>query len=149
MAVCFTFFEALIYCCLHYIVVLIDIIDQQLVVREDYDIPSSGKITKAYWSYLFIEDEVFLAALEEMISKVVPDFEYDLNGREIYEYTDTQHMRELYIAYEGCPVPTFYLGYMGVIEGKFYLTTGMGYNDTVYCYTVPTEYAQVFEEYLS
>ncbi|MBO5936074.1 MAG: hypothetical protein J6Q79_00495 [Clostridia bacterium] len=133
----------------HTFLVVRSFLDQWLVVRDDYEIPKSGKITKAYWSYQFIEDEEFLKALEEMINKVRPDFEYDLQGRGIYEHTDRQNMKELYIAFEGCTVPTVYLGYMGEIDGKLYLTTSKGYNDTVYCYTIPEEYASVFESYLS
>ncbi len=133
----------------HNFLVMRSFLDQWLVVRDGYNIPKSGKITKAYWSYQFIEDEEFLGAIEEMITKVKPDFEYDTDGKKIYEYTDNQNMKELYIAYEGCPVPTIYLGYMGVINGSFYLTTGMGYGDTVYCYTIPEEYAVIFEQYLS
>lgn len=130
-------------------VVVRNFIDQWLVVREDYNIPKSGEITKAYWSYQFIEDEKFLNTIEEMITKVKPDFEYDTEGREIFEYTDTQNMKELYIAYEDCPVPTIYLGYMGVIDGEWYLTTGKGNGDTVYCYRIPEEYSTIFDEYLS
>ena len=133
----------------HTFLVVRSFLDQWLVVRDDYEIPKSGKITKAYWSYQFIEDEEFLKALEEMINKVRPDFEYDLQGRGIYEHTDRQNMKELYIAFEGCTVPTVYLGYMGEIDGRLYLTTSKGYNDTVYCYTIPDEYASVFENYLS
>lgn len=124
-------------------------IDQWLVVKEDYKIPSSGEITKAYWSYQFIEDEKFLNAIEQMITEVKPDFEYDSEGREIYEYTDTQNMAELYVAYENCPVPTIYLGYMGVIDGEWYLTVDRGYENIIYCYTIPEEYVAVFDEYLS
>ena len=133
----------------HTFLVVRSFLDQWLVVRDDYEIPKSGEITKAYWSYQFIEDEEFLKSLEEMINKVRPDFEYDLQGKGIYEHTDRQNMKELYIAFEGCTVPTVYLGYMGTIDGKLYLTTGKCYNDTVYCYTIPEEYASVFESYLS
>ncbi len=133
----------------HTFLVVRSFLDQWLVVRDDYNIPKSGEITKAYWSYQFIEDEKFLNALEEIIAKVKPDFEYKLQGREIFEHTDVLNMKELYIAYESCPVPTIYLGYMGTIDGRFYITTGKGYDDMVYCYTVPDEYAAVFENYLS
>lgn len=133
----------------HTFLVVRSFLDQWLVVREGYNIPKSGKITKACWDYEFIEDEEFLGAIEEMITKVKPDFKYDPDGKEIYERTDTQNMKALYIAYEGCPVPTIYLGYMGIIDGSFYLTTGKGDDGTVYCYTVPQEYARIFEQYLS
>ncbi len=133
----------------HTFVVVRSFIDQWLVVREDYNIPKSGKITKAYWSYQFIEDEKFLNAITEMITKVKPDFEYDTEDREIFEYTDNQNMKELYIAYEDCPVPTIYLGYMGVIDGEWYLTVGKGNDTKIYCYTIPDEYSDVFDEYLS
>ncbi len=133
----------------HTFLVMRSFLDQWLVVREDYNIPKSGEITKAYWSYEFIEDEKFLNTMEEMITKVKPDFEYDTEGRGIFEYTDTQNMKELYIAYEDCPVPTIYLGYMGVINGKWYLTTSKGYSGKIYCYTIPEEYIPIFDEYLS
>ena len=133
----------------HTFLVVRSFLDDWLVVRDDYEIPKSGKITKAYCSYQFIEDEEFLSALEEMITKVRPEFEYDLQGKEIYEHTDRQNMKELYIAFEDCPVPTIYLGYIGTIDGNLCLVTGKGYNDTVYCYAIPEEYAEVLENYLS
>ena len=133
----------------HTFVVVRSFLDQWLVVREDYDIPKSGKITKAYWSYQFIDDEKFLDVITEMITKVKPDSEYDTEDREIFEYTDKQNMKELYIAYEGCPVTTIYLGYMGVIDGEWYLTVGKGNDTKIYCYSIPEEYSTVFDEYLS
>lgn len=133
----------------HTFVVVRSFIDQWLVVREDYNIPKSGKITKAYWAHQLIEDEEFLGAITEMITKVKPDSEYDTGDREIFEYTDNQNMKELYIAYEDCPVPTIYLGYMGVIDSEWYLTVGKGNGSTIYCYTIPDEYSDIFDEYLS
>ena len=41
-------------------------------------------------------------------------------------------MRLLYAGYEGCPVATEYIGYMGTIDGHWYLTVG---DDHLLCNT--------------
>ena len=55
---------------------------------------------------------------------------YDNSKGDIYQYKGDDVMRELVVAYEGCPVPTNNLGYMGagmlgifVVIGLIIITT--------------------------
>lgn len=122
-------------------------LDQWLVVREDYAIPKSGKITKAYWNNDLIEDETFLTAVEELIEKAEADFVYDNSEGDIYQYKGDDVMRELVVAYEGCPVPTNYMGYMGAVDGKWCITVGDHNAEQVGCYSIPDEYIPILEKF--
>ena len=67
-------------------------------------------------------------------------------------------MRYLCVAFDNCPVATQNLGYMGPIDGTWYITTEISsdkYNEdgspkayTVWCYTIPSEYIPTLEQYL-
>lgn len=133
----------------HTFVVVRSFIDQWLVVREDYNIPKSGKITKAYWAHQFIEDEEFFSVVAKLMQQSKPDFMYDNSADDIYQYKGDDVMRQLVVAYEDCPVPTNYLGYIGTMGGKWCMTVGDYRKDKIDCYYIPDEYIPVFEKYWS
>ena len=67
-------------------------------------------------------------------------------------------MRLLYVAYEDCPVATSFIGYMGKINGTWYITTEMGSSYTeagypraykVSCYAIPDKYIEIVEKYFT
>jgi hypothetical protein len=122
-------------------------LDNWLLVREDYVIPIDGEITRGYWNMTFIEDEEFLSAVAEIVEQAEPDFVYDNSKGDIYQYKGDDVMRELVVAYEGCPVPTNYIGYMGTIEGRWCITVGDHRKEKIYCYYIPDEYIEVLEKY--
>lgn len=122
-------------------------LDQWLVVREDYSIPKSGKITRAYWNNKFTDDEEFLGAVTEITERAKADFVYDNSEGDIYQYKGDDVMRELAVAYEGCPVVTNYIGYMGTIDGKWCITVGYRNAEQVGCYSIPDEYITILEKY--
>ena len=131
----------------HTFVGLRSFLDNWLLVREDYVIPIDGEITKAYWDMNFIEDEELLSAVEEILDKREADFTYDNSKGDIYQYKGDDVMRELVVAYEGCPVPTNNLGYMGTIDGKWCITVGSYHKDKIDCYYIPEEYVEVLVKY--
>lgn len=131
----------------HTFVVVRSFIDQWLVVREDYEIPKSGKITKAYWNLKFIEDEEFFETVSELVEKATSGFVYDNSNNDIYQYKGDDVMRELTVAYEGCPVPTNYLGYMGTMNGRWCMTVGKRIGTMFDCYYIPDEYIPILEKY--
>lgn len=133
----------------HTFVVVRSFIDQWLVVREDYNIPKSGKITKAYWAHQLIEDEEFFSVVAKLMQHSKPDFMYDNSADDIYQYKGDDVMRQLVVAYEDCPVPTNYLGYIGTMGGKWCMTVGDYRKDKIDCYYIPDEYIPVFEKYWS
>ena len=122
-------------------------LDNWLLVREDYVIPFYGEITRAYWSLKFIEDEEFLDAIEELLQQRTPEFVYDNSKGDIYQYKGDDIMRELVVAYEGCPVPTNNLGYMGTIDGRWCITVGSYQKDKINCWYIPEEYIPILEKY--
>ena len=131
----------------HTFLVVRSFLDQWLVVREDYVIPISGKITKAYWGLKSIEDEEFLTAIEEIVEKATADFVYDNSENDIYQYKGDNIMRELMVAYEGCPVATNYVCYMGTADGRWCITIGDYGKEKIDCYYIPDEYIPVLEKY--
>ncbi len=139
----------------HTFIVLRNFLDQQLMVDKSYEIPKSGIITSASWNYRKITDEEFCRAVSEIIEKAETDFEYVTEG--IFMLTESQKMRELHVGYNDCPISTEYIGYMGTVRGRWYITTEIS-NDRnnpdgspkeykVSCYTIPDEYLRIISEY--
>lgn len=141
----------------HTFIVLRSFLDQYLLVREDYGIPTTGKISTVFWNREFINDKIFFTALSEIIETATTDFEYETDG--IFQLKDNQKMRSLYVGYDDCPIATSYIGYMGKVNGTWYITTVISddrYNDDgspklhkVSCYTIPNKYIEILERYFS
>ena len=87
--------------------------------------------------------------MTEVISRAKPDFEYVTEG--IFQLKDNQKMRLLHVGYDGCPLATEYVGYMGIVEGKWYLTVNLpdGESGSVSCYTIPEKYTDILNRYFS
>jgi len=131
----------------HTFIVLRSFLDQSLLVREDYDIPDSGGISTLFWNRQFIADEEFRQTVIGILSGAKPDFEYVTDG--IFQLKDGQKMRPLYAGYDGCPIATEYIGYMGTLDGKWYLTTDRTGHEfgSVSCCTIPEEHTDVLSRY--
>ena len=140
----------------HTFIVLRSFLDQSLLVKEDYQIPTEGSVTSVVWGKQKITDEEFLKTISELNSQATSDYSYETEG--IFQSTEGQQMRYLYVAFDNCPVATQNLGYMGTIGGVWYITTEIlsdQYNEdgspkayTVWCYTIPNEYIPTLEKYL-
>ena len=132
----------------HTFIVLRSFLDQSLLVKEDYQIPTEGSVTSAVWGKRKITDEEFLKTISELISQATSDYSYETEG--IFQSTEGQQMRYLCVAFDNCPVAT--------IGGVWYITTEISsdqYNEdgspkayTVWCYTIPSEYIPTLEKYL-
>lgn len=141
----------------HTFIVIRSFIDQNFLVRDDYQIPTSGTITTAFWNEKAIKDEAFYDIISEILEEAVTDFEYETDG--IYQLNDKQKMRSLYVGYDDCPIATSYIGYLGMVDGTWYITTEISsdqYNVNgspkpymVSCYTIPEEYIEILEDYFS
>ena len=132
----------------HTFIVLRSFLDQSLLVREDYEVPSSGEITTLYWNRKAIADEEFKQTVVEILAGAEANFEYVTDG--IFQLKDNQHMRLLCAGYNGCPVATEYLGYMGTVDGSWYLTVGQPVSEgTVTCYAIPEEYVDILKRHFS
>ena len=132
----------------HTFIVLRSFLDQSLLVREDYEIPRSGEITTLYWNGKSIADEKFKQAVTEILAGAEANFEYVTDG--IFQLKDNQHMRLLCAGYDGCPIATEYLGYMGTVDGTWYLTVGQSVSEgTIPCYAIPEKYTDILSRYLS
>ncbi|WP_297597260.1 hypothetical protein [uncultured Cetobacterium sp.] len=130
-------------------------LDNALYVKEDFNIPTEGKITKVSWAYEIFTDkdlcDTILKILEESKNLEINRYESeDL----IFRLKPGLVMRTLYVAYEDTYIPTKYKGEIGVINGKWSITTSaeekIGENGILYKYSyilVPENYVNVLEDY--
>lgn len=124
-----------------------------LYVADDYEIPTSGEITTVCWNGVYIDDKDFLKAMNEIDAIKTATFDYETDAN----FTDDQDMKDLFFAYENCPVATEYKGYMGKINDKWTITTHIPlreYDDdgfekpcTVSCFSIPDQYVSILEKY--
>lgn len=139
----------------HTFVVVRSFLDQWLYVSDDYTIPKSGKITKVCWNYKYIEDKELIDALTEIDAAKTTSFDYETEA--IFYHTDNQRMKQIYFAYEGCPVATVNKGYLGKIGDEWVITTYISSDQRnedgspkpymVGCYSIPDKYSQILEKY--
>jgi len=118
-----------------------------LFVREDYVIPRSGKITVVDWGKERITDIEFCRAVNDIYGMAGDTFEYE--NQSIFELTETQQMKEVYLAYDGCPVATNYKGWMGKINGQFITAMEQNGSSEYICQAIPQQYIPILERYSS
>lgn len=136
----------------HTFVVARSFLDQYLFVAEEYAIPQSGRITAASWNGVYIYDAAFLEALAKIEAESEPSFSYETDY--LYAPKEDQYMRQLYVAYENCPVATVWKGYLGKVDGQWALTLRISDREdgserphTVSCYAIPQNYWSILEQY--
>ena len=139
----------------HTFVVTRSFLDQYLYVSDDYTVPTSGKITKVCWNGEYIENKEFLQALTQIDITKTTSFDYETEA--IFILNDSQRMKQLYFAYENCPVATANKGWLGKINGEWVITTYISSNQNnedgspkpymVGCYSIPDGYSQILEKY--
>ena len=138
----------------HQFVVVRSFLDQYLFVADDCQVPASGEVTTIAWNRTYISDPNFLNALSTIDATKTTSFEHQTDG--IYILTDTQRMKPLYFAYEGCPVAIDLRGYLGKINGRWVITTyqtparnedGSPKTHIVGCYLIPEEYHAILQKY--
>lgn len=139
----------------HTFIVIRSFLDQNLMVSDDYIVPTAGELTTVSWDDTYISDPLFLEAVSKIEAEKTTSFTYQTEG--IFMHTENQFMEELYFAYENCPVATNYKGYMGKVNGEWVITTEIS-KDTrnedgspkpypVNCYRIPNQYWDVLSEY--
>lgn len=135
----------------HTFVLLSTFLDHYLFVAEDYSIPKTGRISKAVWNRKTIADEAFVNAVSSINGQKSLSFEYETEG--IFIINEHQRMKELYYAYEDCPLATEYAGFLGKINGQWVITTGVsqrnedGSPKAYGVYVIPKEFHGVLEQY--
>lgn len=141
----------------HTFIVIRSFLDQQLLVRDDYIIPTTGDVTAVFWNREKINNKDFCEAVMKIESVASTDFKYETDG--IFQLKDGQQMRRLYFCYEDCPIGTDFKGYMGKVNDKWVITTKISDDQnnpdgspkpyTVECYTIPSEYHEILDKYLT
>ena len=139
----------------HTFIVARSFLDQELMVLDDYTVPTSGELTTVCWHWNYISDPLFLDAMQKIEAEKTTSFTYQTEN--IVYLTENQHMRSLYFAYEHCPVTTNYKGYMGKVNGEWVITTYISQDQTtengtpklfsVGCYTIPNQYWDILSKY--
>jgi hypothetical protein len=141
----------------HTFVVIRSFLDQRLLVKEAYDIPNCGAITVAVWNGQRIDDAAFCEAITEIIENRVTNFQCEAEN--LWELTEGRQMRILYVGFDDCPIGSLYVGYLGTINGAWYITTeppgdlsyfeGSTEAQLFSCYSIPEAYASTLEKYFS
>ena len=133
----------------HTFIVLRSFLDQYLLVREDYAIPSNGEITSLCWNGKYINDETFISSVVVILRDAKPTFEYETDG--IFQLKNGQKMRPLIAAYSNCPIATEHIGYMGNVNGTWCIT--LDHPPKTYgkvsCYAIPPEYTDILDRFIS
>lgn len=139
----------------HTFIVARSFFDQYLYVSDDYTVPTSGKVTKVCWNGEYIENKEFIQALTKIDSAKTTSFDYETEA--IFILNDNQRMKQLYFAYENCPVATVSKGWLGKINGKWVITTYISSDQNnkdgsprpymVGCFSIPDKYSQILEKY--
>ncbi len=129
----------------HTFVVARSFLDQHLYVLKDYTIPTSGEITKVYWNNKEITDKSLFETVQKIIQEKEVNYTFETEG--IFQLTDKQKLRTLYLAYENCPIANVYIGYLGVVEGKWVITMNNNIKGQIPCYEIPQTYIQNLEKY--
>lgn len=141
----------------HTFIVARSFLDQYLLVSSDYVVPKEGVVTKVAWNGKYITDKMFVNAVTNIEEEKATTFTYKTDG--IFQLTDNQQMRELFFAYEDCPVTTEFKGCLGKVNGEWVITTyisddrvnpdGSPKQYSVDCYTIPNEYWEILSKYFS
>ncbi|MBC2857083.1 hypothetical protein H3N56_11630 [Cetobacterium sp. 2A] len=101
-------------------------LDNALYVKEDFKIPVEGKITKISWKYEIFTDkylcDTILKILESLKNLEINTYESE---DPIFRLKPGLVMRPLYVAYENTGIPTIYKGEIGIIKGKWAITTSI------------------------
>lgn len=122
--------------------------DTYFYVADDYTVPKSGDVTKAYWSYKQVKDERFLEAVESIIAEREAWGTYVSENGYLFFEEENQDLERLYIAYENCPAATFNAGLMGKINGRWIITVTIN-SEMTQCtyYPIPEKYHAILEKY--
>lgn len=132
----------------HSFVVVRSFLDQYLMVRDDFYVPTNGQISVVVWNGIKITDGEFCRALSDIIRKVEELHQHRTD--DFVELTDNSRMYEVHVGYEGCPIATSFIGYIGDVDGTWYFApysssivssvgTGQSSNSLSY-YSIPEEY---------
>lgn len=129
-------------------------LDNALYVREDFKIPTEGRITKLSWGYKIFTDK----NLCDTISKILEESKnLEINRYEsedpLFRLKPGLMMRNLYVAYVGTYVPTEFKGMIGVLNGKWAITTNIDYevkDKSLYRISyilIPEKYISILKKY--
>ena len=115
-------------------------------VREDYEIPTEGEITVVYVNDRYRYTDRRLCEMIADLRADLPDDSFTIRTDAIYQYA-----KQVSVGYEGCPIATQFVGYLGNINGKwiFIPPTETRYENGGYverefvCYILPEPYADM------
>ena len=112
-------------------------------MREDYEIPTEGEVTVLYLNDRFRYTNRTLCDMIEALRTDPPAETFTVRTDAIYRYA-----KDVSVGYEGCPIATEFVGYLGDINGKwvFIFPTELTYENGGYaeedfvCHVIPEKY---------
>lgn len=132
----------------HNFLVIRSFLDQDYLVRKDYQIPVSGTVSCCYVSGMRSTDEKLLQTIEEILQAAYDDgFQVELE-----DHHSPQRLHSVSVGYEGCPVGTDRKYKLGCLDdGRWVLVfvkddvVNNG-KHTMICHGITKEQAQALED---
>ena len=115
-------------------------------MREDYEIPTDGEITVVYVNDRYRYTSRSLCRMIAALCADLPAESFTIRTNAIYRYA-----KDVAVGYEGCPIATQFVGYIGNIGGRwvFIPPTEIRYENGGYverefvCHVIPGEYHEL------
>lgn len=115
-------------------------------MREDYEIPTEGEITVVYLNDRYRYTFRSLCNMITDLRANLPAESFTIRTDAVYRYAES-----VSVGYEGCPIATKFVGYLGNINGKwiFIPPTEIHYENDGYverefvCYVIPERYHDI------
>ena len=138
----------------HTFLVIRSFLDDQLCVKEDYEIPYSGELNAVFWGGTKISDDAFCTAVAGILRDFRPDRQYETEG--MFMLTDGQQMKGVSYCYEDCPAGIDREdSYMGLLDGTWVFARGAANGQREHgeaflydVYPIPEEQTAVIRPYL-
>lgn len=136
----------------HTFLVLRSFLDQQLCVREDYEIPCDGTLSAVFWNGKKVESAEFCAVVREILNDFRAERVYQTDA--IFSLTDAQQMRDIAFCWDDCPVGVDREDcWIGTLDGDWVFAKRMPDSEEeseLHSYAIcqiPNEYAKILEAY--
>ena len=132
----------------HNFLLVASFVDSNLYVCDDYEIPTNGKVTRAYWNYKDITDKDFLQAIGTLLAERHVQGTYKTKEDGLFVENNVQNLEVLYVAYENCPVASLNKGYIGKLNGEWIITVTIE-SELTQCtyYRIPEKHHSILEKY--
>ncbi len=139
----------------HTFLVIRSFLDQYLMVKDSYEIPTSGEISVVVWRHTIITDPDFCGALADILENL-----NTASPAKVVRYVDLPNevvIHEVNVGFDTCPVAAIFVDCLWKQEENWYIAARNAADDnpeesgqdllTLSCYPIPRKYYDLLETY--